>query len=48
MVTALDEVEGVGSFPVIDGVVACVQHNVLRIVIGVSNVATGAIGDQRF
>ena len=48
VITALDEVESVGSFPAIDGVVACVKHDVLRIVVGVNNVARGATGDQHF
>ena len=48
VITALDEVESVGSFPVIDGVVACVKHDVLRIVVGVKNVIRGVTGDQHF
>ena len=48
VVTALDEVESVGSFSAIDGVVACVKHDVLRIVVGVNNVARGATGYQHF
>ena len=48
VITALDEVESVGYFPAIDGVVACVKHDVLRIGVGVNNVARGAAGDQHF
>ena len=47
-VTALDEVESVGSFPAVDGVVACVKHDVSRVVVGVNNVARGATGDKHF
>ena len=48
VITALDEVESVGSFPAIDGVVACVKHDILGIVVGVNNVAKDATGDQHF